>query len=61
MVDGQMAIRPIMRITLSVDHRVVDGAVAANFMADLRRCARITRSDVNVSVFIFAGAIDYLK
>ncbi len=36
-IDGQMAIRPIMRITLSVDHRVVDGAVAANFMADLKR------------------------
>ncbi len=36
-VDGQMAIRPVMRITLAVDHRVVDGAVAANFMADLRR------------------------
>ncbi len=36
-INEQMAIRPIMRITLSVDHRVVDGAVAANFMADLRR------------------------
>jgi len=36
-VEDQMAIRPIMRVTLSVDHRVVDGAVAANFIADLKR------------------------
>jgi pyruvate dehydrogenase E2 component (dihydrolipoamide acetyltransferase) len=34
--DGQIVIRPIMRITLAADHRVVDGAVAANFIADLK-------------------------
>jgi pyruvate dehydrogenase E2 component (dihydrolipoamide acetyltransferase) len=35
-VEGQVQIRPVVRLTLSVDHRVVDGAVAAHFMADLR-------------------------
>ena len=31
-----MVVRPIMTLTLSADHRVVDGAVAARFLADLR-------------------------
>jgi pyruvate dehydrogenase E2 component (dihydrolipoamide acetyltransferase) len=35
-VDGQVQLRPVVRLTLSVDHRVVDGARAAHFMADLR-------------------------
>jgi pyruvate dehydrogenase E2 component (dihydrolipoamide acetyltransferase) len=34
--DGQIVARPIMRLTLSADHRVVDGAVAAHFLADLK-------------------------
>ena len=34
--DGAVVIRPIARITLSADHRVVDGAVAAHFLADLK-------------------------
>jgi pyruvate dehydrogenase E2 component (dihydrolipoamide acetyltransferase) len=34
--EGQVVVRPIMRITLAADHRVVDGAVAANFIADLK-------------------------
>jgi pyruvate dehydrogenase E2 component (dihydrolipoamide acetyltransferase) len=33
---GQISARPIMRMTLSADHRVVDGAVAAHFIADLK-------------------------
>jgi pyruvate dehydrogenase E2 component (dihydrolipoamide acetyltransferase) len=36
MEGGAIAIRPIMRFTLSVDHRVVDGAIAARFIADLK-------------------------
>lgn len=32
----EIAVRPIMRFTLSADHRVVDGAVAARFIADLK-------------------------
>ncbi len=35
LVDGQPAIRPMMTITLSSDHRVVDGAQAAAFLDDL--------------------------
>ncbi len=35
-VDDQVVIRPMLHFTLSVDHRVVDGAVAAHFMADLK-------------------------
>ena len=35
-VDERVEIRPITHLTLSVDHRVVDGAVAAHFMADLK-------------------------
>jgi len=34
-VDGQVAIRPMMVMTLSLDHRVVDGARAAQFLDDL--------------------------
>jgi pyruvate dehydrogenase E2 component (dihydrolipoamide acetyltransferase) len=34
--DGAIAVRPIMRFTLSADHRIIDGAVAARFIADLK-------------------------
>ena len=34
-VNGQPAVRPMMTITLSSDHRVVDGAQAAAFLNDL--------------------------
>jgi pyruvate dehydrogenase E2 component (dihydrolipoamide acetyltransferase) len=34
-VDGRPEIRPMMTITLSSDHRVVDGAHAAAFLNDL--------------------------
>jgi pyruvate dehydrogenase E2 component (dihydrolipoamide acetyltransferase) len=34
--DGQIVARPIMRMTLSADHRIVDGATAAHFIADLK-------------------------
>jgi pyruvate dehydrogenase E2 component (dihydrolipoamide acetyltransferase) len=36
-VDGQPGIRPMLTITLSSDHRVVDGAQAAAFLNDLAR------------------------
>jgi len=35
--DGQVAIRPMVSLTLSVDHRVADGADAASFLADVVR------------------------
>jgi pyruvate dehydrogenase E2 component (dihydrolipoamide acetyltransferase) len=34
--DGQIVSRPIMHITLSADHRIVDGAVAARFITELK-------------------------
>jgi pyruvate dehydrogenase E2 component (dihydrolipoamide acetyltransferase) len=34
--EGQVIVRPVMRMTLSADHRIVDGAVAAHFLTDLR-------------------------
>ncbi|HVI87820.1 MAG TPA: pyruvate dehydrogenase complex dihydrolipoamide acetyltransferase [Dongiaceae bacterium] len=35
--DGQLAIATVMSATLSVDHRVVDGAIGAEYMAALKR------------------------
>jgi pyruvate dehydrogenase E2 component (dihydrolipoamide acetyltransferase) len=35
-IDGGIFIRPIMKMTLSSDHRVIDGAVAAQFMGCLK-------------------------
>jgi pyruvate dehydrogenase E2 component (dihydrolipoamide acetyltransferase) len=35
-VDGQLAVGKRMRVTLSCDHRVMDGAMAARFLADLK-------------------------
>ena len=34
-VDGRPAVRPVMSMTLSSDHRVIDGARAAAFLHDL--------------------------
>jgi pyruvate dehydrogenase E2 component (dihydrolipoamide acetyltransferase) len=34
-VDGKPGIRPMMTLTLSADHRAVDGARAATFLQDL--------------------------
>lgn len=36
---GQVVVRPQMTVTLSYDHRVVDGAVAARFLQTLRQLA----------------------
>jgi len=35
-VDGCVCIRPIMKLSLTADHRTVDGAVAAMFLAKLK-------------------------
>jgi pyruvate dehydrogenase E2 component (dihydrolipoamide acetyltransferase) len=35
--DGAVAIRPMMNLCLSFDHRLIDGAVAARFMARVRQ------------------------
>jgi pyruvate dehydrogenase E2 component (dihydrolipoamide acetyltransferase) len=34
--DGIIRAYPVIRMTLSADHRIVDGAIAARFMADLK-------------------------
>jgi len=39
-VEGKPGIRPMMTITLSSDHRVVDGARAAEFLSDLADAIR---------------------
>ncbi len=36
-VDGELEIRKLMNLSLSCDHRVVDGWDAANFMQDLKK------------------------
>ena len=35
-VDGQLAVGKRMRVTLSCDHRVMDGAMGARFLSDLK-------------------------
>ncbi len=35
-VDGQVTARPIMRVTMSCDHRVIDGATGARFLQTLK-------------------------
>jgi pyruvate dehydrogenase E2 component (dihydrolipoamide acetyltransferase) len=39
-IDGQPAVRPMMTLTVSCDHRVVDGARAATFLQDLAEVIR---------------------
>jgi pyruvate dehydrogenase E2 component (dihydrolipoamide acetyltransferase) len=34
--DGQLEVRQVLRLTLSIDHRVVDGATGAAFLARLK-------------------------
>jgi pyruvate dehydrogenase E2 component (dihydrolipoamide acetyltransferase) len=35
--DDQLVIRPVATLTLTADHRVVDGAIASRFLADLQK------------------------
>ena len=35
-VEGDIVVRPMMNVTLSYDHRVIDGAEAGKFMRTLR-------------------------
>jgi pyruvate dehydrogenase E2 component (dihydrolipoamide acetyltransferase) len=39
-IEGKPAVRPVMTLTLSCDHRAVDGARAARFMNDLAEAVR---------------------
>jgi pyruvate dehydrogenase E2 component (dihydrolipoamide acetyltransferase) len=42
-VNRQMAVRPMMSMTLSCDHRVVDGVRAAQFMRDLANAVTLAQ------------------
>jgi pyruvate dehydrogenase E2 component (dihydrolipoamide acetyltransferase) len=35
-IDGQVVVRPMMKLTLSADHRVIDGANAAQFLGRIK-------------------------
>ena len=35
-VDGELKILPVMKVTGSFDHRVIDGAYGAGFLAELK-------------------------
>ena len=35
-IQGQIVLRPMMKVTLGADHRAVDGAVAAQFLRYLK-------------------------
>jgi pyruvate dehydrogenase E2 component (dihydrolipoamide acetyltransferase) len=36
--QGMFAVRSMMTATLSADHRVVDGAIGARFLQQLKQC-----------------------
>ena len=36
-MDGQVVVRDRMKVTLSVDHRALDGATGARFLQELKR------------------------
>jgi pyruvate dehydrogenase E2 component (dihydrolipoyllysine-residue acetyltransferase) len=42
--EGAIAARPVMRLNLGVDHRVIDGAVAAAFLQEVKRMLESPRS-----------------
>ncbi len=42
-VDGRVEVRPVMKLTLSADHRLVDGAMGAEFMRAMQ--ARLEAAD----------------
>ena len=35
--NKEMVIRPIMNITLSADHRIIDGMLAAQFVGEIKK------------------------
>ena len=37
MIDGSLEIRDRMRVTMSCDHRVIDGATGAKFLQTLKQ------------------------
>jgi pyruvate/2-oxoglutarate dehydrogenase complex dihydrolipoamide acyltransferase (E2) component len=49
-VDRQVVVRPLVKVTLSYDHRVVDGAGAARFLASFRE-----RAESEAALLALAG------
>ena len=45
--EDVIAIRPIMNLTLTYDHRLVDGALAGRFLRDLRTSSRPGKRDAS--------------
>jgi pyruvate dehydrogenase E2 component (dihydrolipoamide acetyltransferase) len=43
-LDGAVVVRPVSDLTLTVDHRLVDGKLAAEFMAKLAELLEGTRT-----------------
>jgi len=42
--NGQVVLRPVMQVTVNVDHRAVDGAVAARFISTIKDTLENPRS-----------------
>lgn len=45
-IDGEIGIRRVIKLVLGVDHRIVDGAVAAAFLQELKRMLENVRGHV---------------
>jgi 2-oxoglutarate dehydrogenase E2 component (dihydrolipoamide succinyltransferase) len=37
-VDGEIALRPMMYLALSYDHRIIDGKEAVSFLVRIKEC-----------------------
>ena len=46
MIDDAIAIRSMVYLTLSYDHRVVDGAMAHQFMGHVRGTGKLERKNL---------------
>jgi pyruvate/2-oxoglutarate dehydrogenase complex dihydrolipoamide acyltransferase (E2) component len=45
--DGEVAVAPVMRLSLTFDHRVIDGAEAADVLADLKQALETFDDDTD--------------
>jgi pyruvate dehydrogenase E2 component (dihydrolipoamide acetyltransferase) len=50
-ISGQVAIKPVMQLSLSFDHRIVDGAPAAQFLGRVKQILESELKDVLKNVF----------
>jgi 2-oxoglutarate dehydrogenase E2 component (dihydrolipoamide succinyltransferase) len=37
-VDGQVAVRPMMYVALTYDHRIIDGRDSVQFLVTVKQC-----------------------